>query len=100
VLINVFFVRQINLFLLSNPPKMATADLNKLQQLLQGAEDNEMVLTQVRKNMEKLTALISETNALLDPSYTPERKERKPRAANASGTGGRRGRPRKEASAE
>jgi hypothetical protein len=78
---------------------MATADLNKLQQLLQGAEDNEMVLNQVRKNMEKLTTLINETNALLDPSYSPERKERKPRAANA-GTGGRRGRPRKEASAE
>lgn len=78
---------------------MAAADLNKLQQLLQGAEDNEMVLAQVRKNMEKLTALISETNALLDPSYTPERKERKPRAS-ADGTGGRRGRPRKEVTAE
>ncbi|WP_165963593.1 hypothetical protein [Hymenobacter radiodurans] len=78
---------------------MAAADLNKLQQLLQNAEDNEMVLAQVRKNMEKLTSLISETNALLDPSYTPERKERKPRAAG-TGTGGRRGRPRKEATAE
>lgn len=79
---------------------MAVADLNKIQQLLQGAEDNEMVLTQVRKNMEKLTALISETNALLDPSYTPARKERKPRAASAAGTGSRRGRPRKDAAAE
>ena len=78
---------------------MATADLNKLQQLLKSAEDNELVLNQVRKSMDKVRTALDELNALLAPDYTPERKERKPRAASTSGTGARRGRPRKDQSA-
>ena len=73
---------------------MATADLNKLQQLLSGAEDNKLVLNQVRKSMEKVRAALDELNALLAPDYKPEHKERKPRSAG--GTGARRGRPRKD----
>jgi|GEM_PF-3759274 len=78
---------------------MATADLNKLQQLLKSAEDNELVLNQVRKSMDKVRALLDELNAVLDPAYTPERKERKPRTAKTGTTGGRRGRPKKDQSA-
>jgi hypothetical protein len=78
---------------------MATADLNKLQQLLKSAEDNELVLNQVRKSMDKVRTALDELSNLLDPAYTPERKERKPRSAGTGGTGARRGRPRKDQSA-
>ena len=76
---------------------MATPDLSKLQQILANAEENETVITQVRKNMVKVTDLISEISAMLEPGYKPEKKERKPRATN--GTGKRPGRPRKNPSA-
>lgn len=78
---------------------MAAPDLNKLQQILQNAEANEVVISQVRKSVEKINALLEEVNSLLDPSYVPAKKERKPREASASGK--RPGRPRKtEAVAE
>ena len=78
---------------------MATPDLSKLQQILASAEDNEAVLNQIRKNMSKVTDLLSEISSMLEPGYTVEKKERKPRAANS--TGKRPGRPKKEvASAE
>lgn len=74
---------------------MATPDLSKLQQILASAEDNEAVLNQIRKNMTKVTELITEISTMLEPGYTVEKKERKPRAV--SSTGKRPGRPKKEA---
>ncbi|SHJ25953.1 hypothetical protein SAMN02745146_2651 [Hymenobacter daecheongensis DSM 21074] len=76
---------------------MAANDLSKLQDLLKNAEDNELVLNQVRKSMDKVRTMLDEMSAILDPAYKPERKERKPRAAST--TGGRRGRPKKDQSA-
>ncbi|WP_345112612.1 hypothetical protein [Hymenobacter algoricola] len=73
--------------------------MNKLQQLLKSAEDNQLVLGQVRKSMEKVRTALDELSSLLDPAYKPERKERKPRAAGTSATGARRGRPKKDQSA-
>ena len=77
---------------------MATADLNKLQQILANAEDNDAVLNQIRKQVSKITSLMEDLNTMLEPGYKIEKKERKPRAANASGK--RPGRPKKVASAE
>jgi hypothetical protein len=73
---------------------MAAPDLNKLQQILANAEENEFVIGQIRKNMSKVAELIAEVNTMLEPGFKPERKERKPRAAS-TGTGKRPGRPRK-----
>ena len=77
---------------------MATADLNKLQQILASAEENEAVISQIRKNMQKVNELLAEVNIMLEPGYKPEKKERKPRATN--GTGKRPGRPKKNVSVE
>lgn len=77
---------------------MATADLNKLQQILANAEDNDAVLTQIRKHVAKVNELMAELNTMLDPEYKVEKKERKPRAVSA--TGKRPGRPKKNVSAE
>lgn len=77
---------------------MATADLNKLQQILANAEENDAVLTQIRKHVVKVNELMTELNAMLEPGYRMEKKERKPRATN--GTGKRPGRPKKNATAE
>ncbi|GGG61890.1 hypothetical protein [Hymenobacter glacieicola] len=77
---------------------MATADLNKLQQILANAEENDAVLTQIRKHVVKVNELMTELNAMLEPGFRVEKKERKPRAANS--TGKRPGRPKKNASAE
>ncbi|MBG8553522.1 MULTISPECIES: hypothetical protein [Hymenobacter] len=77
---------------------MATADLNKLQQILANAEENEAVIGQIRKNMTKVADLIAEINTMLEPGYKPAAKERKPRAAS-TGTGKRPGRPRKSEAA-
>ncbi|GAB3224090.1 hypothetical protein GCM10027346_03840 [Hymenobacter seoulensis] len=77
---------------------MATADLNKLQQILANAEENDAVLTQIRKQVVKVTEMITELNAMLEPGYRIEKKERKPRAVSA--TGKRPGRPKKNVSAE
>ncbi|WP_345070192.1 hypothetical protein [Hymenobacter fastidiosus] len=74
--------------------------MNKFQQLLKSAESNELVLSQVRKSMDKVRTLLDEMNAILDPAYSPERKERKPRAASTGTTGARRGRPKKDQSAD
>ncbi|MBX0290127.1 hypothetical protein K3G63_06735 [Hymenobacter sp. HSC-4F20] len=70
---------------------MATPDLNKLQQILQNAETNDAVLTQIRKHVEKVTQALDELNAMLEPGYRPEKKVRAPRAEGAK----RPGRPRK-----
>ena len=72
---------------------MAAPDLSKLQQILANAEENEYVISQIRKNMSKVAELIAEVNTMLEPGFKPERKERKPRAVSA--TGKRPGRPRK-----
>ncbi|MCA8830046.1 hypothetical protein [Hymenobacter pini] len=77
---------------------MATADLNKLQQILANAEENDAVLSQIRKQIAKVNELMTELNEMIEPGYKVVKKERKPRAANASGK--RPGRPRKNASAE
>ncbi|UOQ77080.1 hypothetical protein MUN84_21945 [Hymenobacter sp. 5516J-16] len=77
---------------------MATADLNKLQQILANAEENDAVLVQIRKHVVKVNELMAELNAMLEPGFRVEKKERKPRAANS--TGKRPGRPKKNASAE
>ncbi|SNR31256.1 MULTISPECIES: hypothetical protein [Hymenobacter] len=77
---------------------MAAPDLNKLQQILASAEDNEAVITQIRKSFAKVNELLSEINTMLEPGYRIEKKERKPRAT--SSTGKRPGRPKKNASAE
>jgi flagellar capping protein FliD len=77
---------------------MATADLNKLQQILANAEDNDAILTQIRKHVAKVNELMAELNSMLDPEYKVEKKERKPRAVSA--TGKRPGRPKKNVSAE
>ncbi|MBX0289858.1 hypothetical protein K3G63_05375 [Hymenobacter sp. HSC-4F20] len=77
---------------------MATADLNKLQQILANAEENDAVLTQIRKHVVKVNELMTELNAMLEPGFRVEKKERKPRAANS--TGKRPGRPKKNPSAE
>ncbi|MBT2558396.1 hypothetical protein J7E24_11420 [Hymenobacter sp. ISL-91] len=77
---------------------MATNDLNKLQEILNSAEDNHALLTRIRKQASKINNLMEEMNAMLDPDYKIEKKERKPRAA--SGTGKGPGRPRKNAAAE
>ncbi|SET43436.1 hypothetical protein [Hymenobacter actinosclerus] len=77
---------------------MATNDLNKLQEILNSAEDNHALLTRIRKQASKINSMMEELNAMLDPSYKIEKKERKPRAANGTGKGP--GRPRKNAAAE
>lgn len=77
---------------------MATADLNKLQQILANAEDNDALLSQIRKQVGKVNELLTELNEMLDPEYKIVKKERKPRAVSA--TGKRPGRPKKNASAE
>ncbi len=77
---------------------MATADLNKLQQILANAEDNDAVLSQIRKQVSKISSMVEDLNAMLDPEYKIEKKVRKPRAANGTGKGP--GRPRKNAVAE
>ena len=77
---------------------MATNDLNKLQEILNSAEDNHALLTRIRKQASKINSMMEELNAMLDPSYKIEKKERKPRAANSTGKGP--GRPRKNATAE
>ncbi|RSK43984.1 hypothetical protein [Hymenobacter rigui] len=77
---------------------MATADLNKLQQILANAEDNDAVLNQIRKQVAKVNELMTELNTMLAPDYKVAKKERKPRTVSA--TGKRPGRPKKNASAE
>lgn len=77
---------------------MATPDLNKLQQILANAEENEAVIGQLRKSITKMNDLLVEINSMLEPGYKPAKKERKPRAAN--GTGKRPGRPKKNPTAE
>lgn len=77
---------------------MATPDLNKLQQILANAEENEAVISQIRKSFGKVNDLMAEISTMLEPGYRIEKKERKPRAVSA--TGKRPGRPKKNASAE
>ncbi|QNE38977.1 hypothetical protein F1C16_05120 [Hymenobacter sp. NBH84] len=71
-------------------------DLQQIQQLVDNAAKNENVLNSVRKNVNKVTVLMDEINAVLDPSYVPEPKAKKTPAEGAK----RPGRPKKVATAE
>ena len=73
---------------------MANLDLSKLQELLQNAEANETLLQKVRKNLTQVEVLLGEISEMLEPGYTPAKKERKPKGA---GTSKGPGRPKKNA---
>lgn len=73
---------------------MANLDLSKLQELLQNAQANESLLQQVRKNMNQVEVLLGEIIQMLEPGYTPSKKERQPKSM---GTGKGPGRPKKNA---
>lgn len=73
---------------------MANLDLSKLQELLQNAEANQTLLQQVRKNLTQVEVLLGEISQMLEPGYTPPKKERQPKNA---GTGKGPGRPKKNA---
>ena len=78
---------------------MATPDLSKLQEILASAETNEAILTQVRKNFTQVEVLVGDIQAMLQPGYQPQKKERKASAPRAEGAK-RPGRPRKDATAK
>ncbi|MBC6989628.1 MULTISPECIES: hypothetical protein [Hymenobacter] len=78
---------------------MADVNLNKLQEIITNAENNAQTISLIRKNIEKVNSLMAEVNAMLEPGFKPEQKERKPRAQGSTGTG-RRGRPKKSESAQ
>lgn len=74
-------------------------DLTKLQSILANAQANEEILAKVRKNMTQITHLLDEIGAMLEPSYQPAKKERKAGNSNVGG-GSKRGRPKKNTTAE
>lgn len=75
---------------------MATMDIARLQEIVDNAAANEQLLSQIRKNVTKVTSLLEELNEMLQPGYVPTPKERKPRAEGAR----KPGRPRKTETAE
>lgn len=75
---------------------MATMDIARLQEIVDNAAVNEQLLSQIRKNVTKVSSLLEELNEMLQPGYAPTAKERKPRAEGAR----KPGRPRKAETAE
>lgn len=78
---------------------MASPDLSKLQEILAAAETNEAILAQVRKNFTQVEVLVGDIQAMLQPGYQPQKKERKASTPRTEGAK-RSGRPRKDAMAE